>query len=389
MARKTKRSDGRFEASVFLGYGEGGKILRKRFYGKSQKEADRKKQAFLDRKDQGLEQRDTLHSWIVKWVKTSSNSPAMRRSNEAYAKKLDAALGKESLQDIRMIDITAFAQSMSHYSYSTVKSVKRVTNKIFADAVRNRLTNYNPADGVRWDYATKGSHRALEGWERALILDHHLVHRAGVWALLMLFAGLRRGEALALQWEDIDMDNNVIHVTKAVHFEGNTAVLSTTKTEAGIRDVPLLPQLKDALRAYKGRTGAVCLGATGTPVTTEAAFRRGWESYLNAMENILNDELPFQPGRRSDKDRKDRKKFEVRTHDLRHTFCTMLYNAGVGLKEAQYIMGHADSAMTLEVYTHLDAEKRQSAAAILAKYQDKLSSALSSEIPGSPANTAH
>ena len=371
-ARKTKRADGRYEASLFMGYSEAGKPVRKRFYGKSQREANNKKQAFIERMESGQKVKSgTLNAWVEKWLATNSGSTSTTKANELYSKKLCSVLGDRMLEDIRTSDIKVFAQSMSGYSFSSVKKIKGVVNKIFQDAVNDRLIVFNPTTGVRWDYAFKGSHRALEGWEKALIVEHHQVHRAGLWALLMLLAGLRRGEALALNWEDVDLDNNVIHVTKAIHFESNAAVVSTTKTEAGVRDVPLLPQLKAALTAYEPRTGRICLGASGNPVDTEAAFRRGWESYLNAMENILNGELPFQPGRRSDKDKEDRKTFSVRTHDLRHTFCTMLYNAGIGLKEAQYIMGHADSAMTMEVYTHLDDEKKKSAANILIKYKEK------------------
>jgi integrase len=88
------------------------------------------------------------------------------------------------------------------------------------------------------------------------------------------------------------------------------------------------------------------------------------------MENILNGQPAFKPGRRTDLHDENWKTFNIRTHDLRHTFCTMLYNAGIGLKEAQYIMGHADMSMTMEVYTHLDEAKRQSAANILTRYNE-------------------
>lgn len=270
-----------------------------------------------------------------------------------------------------MIDIARFAQSISGMSYSTVKKTKWITNRIFQDAVQNRLITNNPCIGVRWEYGSKGTHRALTASERKFIVDWHRVHRAGLWALLMLFAGLRRGEALALLWEDIDFKEDVIHVTKAIHFEGNKGVLSTTKTEAGVRDVPLMPQLKACLLQYDRREGRVCRNSNGEPVNTQAAFKRGWEGWLAAMENIMNDEPPFQPGKRNDlRKNTDRKKFFVRTHDLRHTFCTMLYKAGVGLKEAQYIMGHADSSMTLEVYTYLDEESKMSAAVKLKGYTD-------------------
>lgn len=362
------RSDNRYAVYVSLGRGDDGKRIRKVFYGATQREAKAKRDEFLRMRSEGLEgAQDSLHSWIMEWVKTSSNSPYMRSSNALQAKKLDNALGQKQIGDIRMIDIQIFAQSVSHMSFSSVKSIKRVTNKIFRDAVLNRVIRYNPTEGVQWDYASKGTHRALEPWEKALIIDHWEVHRAGLWAMLMLFAGLRRGEAIALQWEDIDFDAKVIHVTKAVHFESNKVVPGTTKTDAGVRDIPLLPQLEYALRRARRPFGAVCLGANGDAVQTQAAFRRGWEGLLNALENILNGELPFKPGRRSDLD-KNRKKFSVRPHDLRHTFCTMLYNAGVGLKEAQYIMGHADATMTMKVYTHLDDAMRQSAAQKLLTY---------------------
>lgn len=372
--RKAKRADNRYTVTMTIGFNEDGSRKRKFFYGATQKEAKKKMEVYKERHKEGLKgESQSLHDWIVKWVETSSSKESTRKSNKLYASKLDGFLGDKPIDEVRMIDITRFAQSIAGKSFSTVKKAKWIANRIFQDAIRNRIINYNPCDGARWEYGAKGSHRALEDWEKDLIVGHHLIHRAGLWAILMLLAGLRRGEALALQWEDIDFEENVIHITKALHFESNKAIQSTTKTEAGIRDVPMIPLLRECLERYEDRNGSVCRNSSGKPIESQSAFKRGWESWLNAMENILNGELPFQPGRRSDlKDDPDRKRFNVRTHDLRHTFCTMLYKAGVGLKEAQYIMGHADSAMTLEVYTHLDEESRASAATILAKYRDKM-----------------
>ena len=371
-AKKEKRSDGRYQVSLTLGRKADGTPNKKYFYGKTQREANQKKKEYLDSIQSGVSSDPTLlSSWISTWLESSSQAEGVRYSNHLYAQKVSKALGNLPIKDIRMIDIRRFAQDMSRYSFSTVKKVKGVTNKIFEDAVRNRMIPFNPCSGVSWEYAGKGTHRALEDWEKALILENHQVHRAGRWALLMLFAGLRRGEALALNWDDVDFENNVIHVVKALRFSSNQAHLSTTKTKAGIREVPLLPQLKDALLCYGHRTGRICLNAEGNPIETQSAFERGWESYLNAMENILNGESPENKGRRTDlMTGLDRKTFSIRTHDLRHTFCTMLYNAGIGLKEAQYIMGHADPEMTLKVYTHLDAKKRLSAASILTAYKE-------------------
>lgn len=358
--KKAKRADGRYQTSLTIGRNEQGKPIKKFFYGVTQREAFAKKKAYLD--DHATETHDsvlTLAAWIETWKKTSSPSEHIRSTNAFYADKLSLALGSRPISDIRMMDIRAFAQNMSRYSFSTVKKTRGIVDRIFADAINNRLISYNPCNGVTWDYASKGTHRALEGWEQKLIFEYHHVHRVGIWACIMLFAGLRRGEALALQWEDIDFEHGVIRVNKAIRFVGNKAELSDPKTEAGNREVPLLPQLRDILQPLKKPTGRICETA-GSESMTQAAFKRGWESWNNAMENILNGQKPIIKGRRSDKDKADRKHFSVRTHDLRHTFCTFLYKAGIGLKEAQYIMGHADMKMTLEVYTHLDNEQKRS-----------------------------
>lgn len=376
--KKSKRSDGRYQVSISVKSEKTGRSIRKYFYGDTQREANDKKKQYLKTLASHVSMdNDSLNVWISTWVKSSSPSASIRKSNAFYAKKLAAVLGDMPIKDIRMIDIRTFAQGVAGMSFSTVKATKRITNRIFEDAVRNRLIPFNPCDGVTWQYASKGTHRALEAWEKRLILENHTIHRAGLWAIIMLFAGLRRGEALALQWEDIDFESQIIHVNKAIVFDGNAARISTTKTQAGIRDVPLLPQLRDALLCYEDRTGNVCRNASGEPIQTQAAFKRGWESWLNAMTNILNGEEPENQGRRSDlKTESDdsRKVFSIRTHDLRHTFCTMLYNAGIGLKEAQYIMGHADIDMTLEVYTHLDKERKSSAANIMNQYAENFDS---------------
>lgn len=371
--KKVKRADNRYQTTLTIGRTPEGKPIKKYFYGETQKEANAKKKAYQDGlSHEKIAEEGTLADWIDKWTEASSSSENIRKSNKRYADKLKNALGDRRIDDIRMMDIKLFAQSMSKYSYSTVKQTRGIVNRIFEDAVRNRNIAVNPCSGVVWENAGKGTHRALEKWERELILQHHKAHRTGRWALLMLFGGLRRGEALALNWEDIDFKAKVIHVNKAIRFQNSKGVLSSTKTKAGIRDVPLLPQLKDALLEYDDRVGAVCLNASGEPISTQSAFERGWESWLNAMTNVLNGYPPIMSGRRSDIARKkpDWKEFSIRTHDLRHTFCTMLYNAGVGLKEAQYIMGHADSEMTLEVYTHLDEEKKLSAQTIMNMYQE-------------------
>lgn len=203
----------------------------------------------------------------------------------------------------------------------------------------------SPALGVRWNYATRGTHRAIEEWEKEAITAHWQEHRCGIWAMLMLYAGLRRGEALALEWSDVDLEKKILHVRQAIHFDGNAAVLGDTKTEAGVRSIPIVGVLHAALKSLSPSQKHIC----GDRMTL-SVFDRGWESYLAKMTELCGRE------------------FRIRTHDLRHTFCTMLYRADIGVKEAQYLMGHSDLKTTMQIYTHIDKTDIANAAVKLDRY---------------------
>ena len=203
-------------------------------------------------------------------------------------------------------------------------------------------------------------HRALEKWEIGIITENWSEHRAGVWAMLMLYAGLRRGELIALATSDIDLDNRIIHVNKSVYFEGNSPVCKSTKTEAGNRDIPIVGPLYEVL---KGVTGDfVCKSANGKQLT-ETAFKRGWDGFNAMCERAANGLAPFSEtnGWRRDIARRTEgyKVFDVNAHDLRYTFATTLYDAGVDVKTAQYLLGHKDLMTTMKIYTKLSEEKKR------------------------------
>lgn len=350
----TKRADGLYQVNVYDGLDPAtGKRRYKSFYAKTAKEARRKADEY--RFTGVISSASPLSDWIRQWTQV--------HGEDLYARKLDDALGVMPLQRIRQIDVQRYAKTLEPMSYSTVRTARARTRRIFADAVRNELIRKDPTDGVEWKWAHKGTHRALELWEQRLILDHWREHRCGLWAVIMLMAGLRRGELLALRWEDIDLDAGVIHVKRAFAREGNRGYEKAPKSEAGERDVPLMPQLREILEEVSPGQSGLIVGRE----PTDSMLRRGWAGYNLAMERILNGEPPAQPGRRPKSD-PDRKIFSVRCHDLRHTFCTILYKAGIGLKDAQYIMGHADAAMTMEIYTHMDQETKKTAQQKLGTY---------------------
>lgn len=366
--KQEKRADGRYSVYISLGRDpETGKRLRKAFYGETQREANAKKNAYLKQQESPVSNKPmTVAEWADQWLAVyASGGTSNRASTDLYVRKLKDAIGHKEIKDIKRIDIQMIANDIADQSKSGVAKYRSVINRVFAEAQASNLILQNPVTGVKWQHAGEGTHRALEQWERDLIRENWAVHRTGIWAMLMLYAGLRRGEALALKWENVDLKALELRVCEAVKFFGNQTELGDPKSRAALRTIPIMPPLEACLCSIdSSKSDTVCYTAAKGPMT-ESAFKRGWESWLNAMENILNGEPPIQPGKRTDKPKLNekgdpikRKTFSVRAHDLRHTFCTMLYEANVDIKTAMYLMGHEDEKMTMKIYTHLSEKKK-------------------------------
>lgn len=340
---KNTLPDGRKRIRLDIGTDADGKRIRKTFTGKTLAECRQKRDAYLaaQKAAQAAAKPQTVNAWATTWraVYGASAGYSQNRTVEIDVRRLCAYMGGMKLDAVQQVHVQAYAQSVAHYAKSTVTKIKATTNRIFAAAVANGYILRNPCEGVRWTNAGEGTHRFIEPWEIATITAHWQEHHAGIWAMLMLYAGLRRGEALALRWEDIDGD--VIHVRQGVHFEDNTPVSGAPKTPAAVRDVPLLGPLREAIDAAP-RTGQfVCLGASGQPVTS-SIWASGWTAYNNAMSRAAG------------------RTFSVRAHDLRHTYASMLYDAGVDIKTAQKLLGHTSPELTMRIYTHLSDTREAS-----------------------------
>lgn len=357
MPKQTKnntRKDGRVQVAVDLGRDPvTGRRKRKYFYGTSTKEALAKAAAF--RKDvangyDALSEGTPLYMWVDKWYTAYKAGVSYGTAqNYKYAMAhIKEALGYKQMRDISQTDVVLFANTFTDYSAKYINHMRTTLNQILRAAVHNGMLIRNPADGVRWPAGSKGTHRALTDWEIQAIKNNWAEHRAGLWMMVMLFAGLRRGEMMALRWDDIDFRKQEINVKSAVHFEGNKPVVGPTKTEAGIRTIPMMEPLQIALeQARFARIGLyVCHGKDGGLIT-QMTLRRGSESFNKHLSGKEGKEISF------------------RCHDLRHTFATLLYDADVDVKSAQYLLGHTDIKMTMQIYTHISEGRKKT-------YTDKI-----------------
>lgn len=367
--RRGEREDGRILVTLSIGTDQNGKTIRKYFYGATREEANRKRDQFKREKEMGLSDLTdelTVAEWIDIWYqKYKPNIEAnSARNYQALIKRLKTRIGSRLIKTISEADLQSALYDISDMSSSTIEKYHSLICQVFSRATRNRIIPFDPSDDLLVPAGYKGSHRALERWETNFILDHWIEHRAGIWAMLMLLLGIRRGEMMALDWSDIDMESRRVNIHRSAIIDGNQSIVNNkTKTAAGVRILPICNPLWIALDKTppEDRFGLVCVSSSGKQLTG-SAFKRGWDGFNAAMQRILNNEPPQQQGRRTDLEKGNDKSlriFSIKAHDLRHTFATALYDANVSVKAAQYYLGHADLRMTLDLYTHLSSEREK------------------------------
>jgi integrase len=155
----------------------------------------------------------------------------------------------------------------------------------------------------------------------------------------LVLAGLRVGEALSLRWKSIDLANGRLYVGQA-------------KTDAGVRTVDLSPDLRDELANYRmgsrfeGPDDLVFPTKNGRPQNTNNVLSRVVRGAVKeANKRLAKKELPLIPER-------------LKTHSLRHTFASLLFEAGASPPYVMAQLGHTDPGFTLRVYAHVLRRKR-------------------------------
>ena len=299
------------------------------------------------------------------WLKTLDVSNNTRRQYQTMLnEEINAFFGRRLIKDLRKGDFDKLIVSLRDHgidkrtnkpikrSDSYFKKVKIICNGVMNYAFDNNMITGNPFMNAKLPRSTPKEREALTEQQQKALLEHWNEHRIGIGALIMFYCGLRRGELLALKWNDIDMNKGILHVRNSVMFEGNKAVEKVGgKTDNAVRDIPIPRDLKEALLSVKKESPYVCYSSEDKGVMTQTSFRRAWNGLMRTLNLACG-------GR--DKTRWNDKVIvmeEFTPHQLRHTYATMLYYHDVKIKEAQYYLGHADIKTTLEIYTHLDKKK--------------------------------
>lgn len=287
-------------------------------------------------------------------------------------------LRNRNMKNITATDLQALCNSLSGYSPSHVAKFMSLMRGIFKTATAEGAILRNPMELVTRPKCKKCvGHRALEPWERSLVTSTCHEHDFGLVAVVMLYAGLRRGEALFLDVDrDVDFERKTITIRGAVSFlNGNQPEITEGKTDAAKRIIPLVKPLAEALY---GHHGLLCTKANGS-IMSQSAFDRKYDSYISFLETKLNGCQKNWYARKKEHKQiiaqgqqlPPWREVTIRCHDFRVDFCTRCYFAGIPLKTLQIWMGHSDVQMITEIYSKLTRQQEDSDAVKLAAYMEK------------------
>lgn len=371
---KTKnkaRADGRVQSKVYIGNGK-----YKYVYAANNKELQEKVTELKTKLGKGIDitaDMDTFGYWSDRWIALKKMDVSAKRwsSYESRRHYLDelaylpiVKIKSAQVQQIIVDCATTPSEATGRpLSRQTLINLKNIAVQIFKLAIDNRVMDFNPADGVKVPKETEKEVREPISEEQQRWI-RETPHRAQTAAMIMLYAGLRRGEMMALTWSDIDLNAHSINVNKTIVFDGSVGkVVNSTKTESGIRTVYIPDVLVEYLRNAR-REALLVTSKCGGSAHSEISWRRMWESYMHALNVKYGDFGKIVPAQVGGKKKTGPQKLPMiiptfTPHQLRHTYITMLYLAGVDVLTAKQQAGHADIKTTLGIYTHLDQKHQR------------------------------
>ena len=370
-----KRKDGRWEGRYTAGYDpKTGKRIIKNVLGKTQGEVKEKLKKALE-ECQGLDvskaaDEYTVATWLRTWyelyakpnVRTATANRyeliiehyTIPRIGDLKLKKLTTRhlqkLYKELLEEGRIHVGKSKAKGLST---TTVHSVHLMLHAALERAVKERLIPRNPTEDCIAPKPRKIEMQILPSEDMHTYLEAAKARDLLPMFYLELVSGLRKGELVALQWDDVDIQGKTISVSKQyVRNPDGSLELTRPKTENSVRLVSI-PQTAVELLIQEHDKHPNSPYLFPSPITGEMYHP---DSVVNLHKKLL----------------KDAGLSHIRFHDLRHTFATTALQNGVDVKTVSSMLGHYDAGFTLRTYTHATRQKQDEAAATMGSFMEQV-----------------
>ena len=358
------RKDGRWEGRVVIGYDDKGLPKTKNVLARTKGECVEKLSALKNvvTPTAAVKVRSDMPfgEWMTFWYETCCKPAVRPNTRTGYENNIrlyirprlgDIPLNKLTTNDIQQFINWMRQDGRSEYresrgeglSANTIRHCCGLCRRALEKAVTEKLIVRNPAEECKLPPARRMEMRLLSREELQKLLIQAKAEGYYEVFLLELTTGLRVGELMALQWDDLNFNTGELRIERQVYRTKEELLIQEPKTKASIRTVILPPPVVEALKEYKKTVSSRWMFPSpkkeDAPLAPAAASHR--------LSKILS-----HAGCK-----------KVRFHDLRHVFATNALEHGMDVKTLSTVIGHVSSATTLNVYAHVTSDMQRQAAA--------------------------
>lgn len=336
-----QRKDGKYVAQYRIETIAGSK--KKYLYCSSEKEAKQRLRAALAEVEASGIIPDagklTVGSYLDQWLdgtKPTIKDSGWKRYEQSVRLHIKPAVGSVKLSKLSALHVQKLysAKLADGLSPRSVQIIHATLHKALKQAVLFSLVPVNVAERVESPSYKQREINPLNRGQIAALLDAAKGDRLEALYVLAVTTGMREGELLALRYEDVDTEAGTVHIRRSIH----AGVLSEPKTKSSRRTIQLTRHAVDALRQHREKStgeGFVFCTNTGNPIRAQNLINRSWKKLLEKAG------IPYR-----------------NFHQLRHTVATQLLEQDVNPLLVSQLLGHADVAFTLRVYTHPNDQAR-------------------------------
>ncbi|MGH9117238.1 MAG: tyrosine-type recombinase/integrase [Acidimicrobiales bacterium] len=346
-----QRKDGLWAGEAFVLLPNGGRS-RRTVYGRTRAQVHAQVMNLVAQTQRGVvapNAKLTVGQYLDAWLREVARRTVRPRTYQNYElmvrRHLVPDLGRRRLDQLAAADVRRLlnAKTDEGFAPATVRHIHATLRAALEQAVRDDLLQRNVARLVRGPKVSQEPIRPLDVGEARLLLKTAQRDRLyALWAV-GLGVGLRKGEALGLAWEHVDLDDGWLRVSLSLQRIDGRLRLDEPKSRRSRRTVPLPPMCVEALRAHARRqaderrsagdywtdSGLVFTTTIGTPIDPRNVNR--WFAALCERAGVRR----------------------IRPHDMRHTCASLLLAQGVSPRVVMEILGHSQISVTMNLYAHV------------------------------------